>query len=56
MQRGGKLDGSSRIMRILDYLFFEKIHLNLSKSPCALGQWLKVPEKEKKEEGNTFPS
>lgn len=35
-------------MRILDYLIFwlEKFHLNLSKSPHALGEWLKVPGKK----------
>ena len=45
-------------MRILDYLIFwiEKFHLNLSKSPHTLGEWLKVPgeKKKKKEDGNIF--
>lgn len=46
-QRGGKSGGSSKIMRIPDYLIFwpEKIHLNLLKSLHALGEFLKVPEK-----------
>lgn len=50
VQRGGKLGGSSGIMRIFDYLVFwlEKFHLNLSKSPHALGERFKVQEERGK--------